>query len=93
MQFDATITSKGQVTLPAKLRARLKLNDGDKIEFYLDHNGCVLMRPRNRPALAFLDALRPRTPMADIASDEEAVTKAVTRRDARSRQRRRPPSK
>lgn len=30
---QATITSKGQVTIPASVRAKLKVGAGDKIEF------------------------------------------------------------
>jgi AbrB family looped-hinge helix DNA binding protein len=29
----ATITSKGQITIPAKLRSELRLEPGDRIEF------------------------------------------------------------
>jgi len=31
--YEATITSKGQVTLPKELRQRLRLHDGDKVRF------------------------------------------------------------
>jgi AbrB family looped-hinge helix DNA binding protein len=53
---EATVTSKGQITIPAQLRARLNLKDGDKVEFYADHEGRIMMRPRNRSPAAFLGA-------------------------------------
>ena len=87
MHFEATITSKGQVTLPARLRAKLNLNDGDKVEFYVDHEGHIMMRPRNRSAKGFLDALEPRRPDPALASDDAAIAKAVEERDARTRRR------
>ena len=87
MHFEATITSKGQVTIPARLRAKLNLKDGDKVEFYVDHEGRITLRPRNRSASAFLDALEPRLPDPQIQSDDEAVAIAVEKRDARSRRR------
>jgi AbrB family looped-hinge helix DNA binding protein len=31
--FEAKVTSKGQITLPAKLRARLQIEKGDKVVF------------------------------------------------------------
>lgn len=34
--MQATITSKGQITIPKKLRNHLHLNTGDKVEFVLD---------------------------------------------------------
>jgi antitoxin PrlF len=88
MHFEATVTSKGQITIPAQLRAHLNLKDGDKVEFYADHEGRIIMRPRNRSAAAFLAALEPRTPDPSISSDDEAIAKAVGERDARSRRRR-----
>ena len=36
--MQATITSKGQITIPKKLRNNLHLNAGDKVEFVLDKN-------------------------------------------------------
>lgn len=36
---QATITSKGQVTIPAPVRANLKVGAGDKIEFVEIENG------------------------------------------------------
>ncbi len=87
MQFEATITSKGQVTIPARLREKLNLNDGDKVEFYVDHDGRVMMRPRQRSARAFLDALEPRHADPSLASDDDAIAKAIEERDAKTRRR------
>jgi antitoxin PrlF len=85
MHFEATVTPKGQITVPAQLRARLNLKDGDKVEFYADHEGQIMMRPRNRSAAAFLEALEPRMPAPSIGSDDEEIAKAVAERDTRSR--------
>ena len=87
MQFEATVTSKGQVTLPARLRERLNLKDGDKVEFYVDHEGRIMMRPRNRSAKGFLEALEPRRPDPAFDSDDAAIAAAVEQRDARTRRR------
>ena len=32
--YEVTVTSKGQITIPAELRAKLNLKEGDKVEFY-----------------------------------------------------------
>ena len=87
MHFEAKITSKGQVTLPVRLREKLNLKNGDTIEFYLDHEGQVMVRPRNRSPRRFLDALEPRQPDPAFASDDEAIADAVEQRDARTRRR------
>jgi bifunctional DNA-binding transcriptional regulator/antitoxin component of YhaV-PrlF toxin-antitoxin module len=65
----------------------MNLKEGDTVEFYADHEGRIMMRPRNRSTAAFLDALEPRMPDPSIGSDEEAIAKAVAERDARSRRR------
>ena len=85
MNFEATITSKGQVTLPARLRAMMNLKDGDKVEFYSDHEGRITMRARNRSTSGFLDALEPRRPDPNVGSDDEAIELAVAARDNRTK--------
>lgn len=42
----ATVTSKGQVTLPAKMRDALGLVPGSKVEFEEQPNGDYLVRRR-----------------------------------------------
>ena len=41
----ATITSKGQITIPKAVRERLMLDAGDKIEFVFTKNREALIRP------------------------------------------------
>lgn len=40
----ATVTSKGQVTLPKQVRESLKVEPGDQIDFVLDADGEVRVR-------------------------------------------------
>jgi len=40
----ATLTSKGQLTLPRKVRDALRLKPGDQIEFILEADGEVRLR-------------------------------------------------
>ena len=44
----ATITSKGQVTIPKEVRESLMLNPGDKIEFVVTEKREVFIRPVSR---------------------------------------------
>jgi len=37
----ATITSKGQITLPGELRKKLALHAGDKVDFFLTKDGYI----------------------------------------------------
>jgi len=41
----ATLTSKGQVTIPKKIRESLKLQSGDKIEIVVTKEGEAIIRP------------------------------------------------
>lgn len=40
-----TITSKGQLTIPKKLRTLLNLHPGNRVEFIIDEDGTVKMIP------------------------------------------------
>ena len=44
----STMTSKGQVTIPADIRRCLHLKPGDKIDFQLEENGTARLFPFSR---------------------------------------------
>ena len=44
----ATLTSKGQVTIPKAVRQQLKLSTGDQILFRIEADGTVRLRPALR---------------------------------------------
>jgi antitoxin PrlF len=41
----STLTSKGQITLPKQVREKLALDTGDPIDFVIQPNGDVLLKP------------------------------------------------
>jgi AbrB family looped-hinge helix DNA binding protein len=45
----ATVTTKGQVTIPKEIRDYLKLETGSKVEFVIDESGNVKIVPLNVP--------------------------------------------
>lgn len=45
---EATITSKGQITIPAEIRKQMNLEPRDRVVFTLLPNGTTVMRAKNR---------------------------------------------
>ena len=48
----STISSKGQITLPVEIRARLGVKTGDQVEFYVE-DGKTVLRPVRRAGNPF----------------------------------------
>lgn len=75
MKATATISSKGQLTLPKEVRKRLGVEKGDEVEFTLDEHG-VHLRPKRHgvnPFLAWLEAGGSAgTPFEDVREDRHA---------------------
>lgn len=42
---SATVTSKGQITVPVAVRSRMGIRTGDRVEFVLNQNGHFEMIP------------------------------------------------
>jgi AbrB family looped-hinge helix DNA binding protein len=49
MSTDATLTSKGQTTIPKPIRDGLRMKTGDRMSFTLMPDGVVIMRVKNKP--------------------------------------------
>jgi AbrB family looped-hinge helix DNA binding protein len=56
LEVEATMTSKGQITLPAALRAKLGLTAGAKVKFIYDGKR-TLLKPQT-PVSAYRGVLR-----------------------------------
>jgi AbrB family looped-hinge helix DNA binding protein len=51
MTIDATLTSKGQTTIPKEIRDSLGLKPGDRMTFTLMPDGTVVMRVKSRSVM------------------------------------------
>lgn len=68
----ATITSKGQITIPKEVRDRLGLKPGDRVEIYVDHDGrAVIERTLKLEELAGI------LPRPEKALSVEEINQAV----------------
>ena len=50
MSTEATLTSKGQTTIPKKIRDSLGMKTGDRMSFTMMPDGVVIMRVKNKRA-------------------------------------------
>ena len=73
----ATLTSKGQVTIPKEIRDALTLNSGDKLEFEVNDRGDLLVRPVTRSVSDVFGRLQQSRPAA-VTIDE--MNKAIEKR-------------
>jgi antitoxin PrlF len=71
-QFETTMTQKGQVTIPAAIRARLGLRPKDRVRFDVDGDE-VKLRPASSNLLAGLGAVAPHRCPEDWSAVEDAV--------------------
>ena len=65
---DATTTSKGQVTIPKEIRDRLDIEEGTELEFVLEDDGTLTVRPKD-PPMERLRSVRERLSDRDIDVD------------------------
>ena len=81
----ATLTSKGQITLPTDLRKRLQLVAGDRIEFYDQADGTFALRPITGTVKDLKGIVpKPAKPVS-IEDMDRAIIAAQAKRDKASR--------
>ena len=78
----ATITSKGQITIPVEVRKKLGLKAGDQISFFADDDGRYTFEPKTGSIMemeGILKHLRPSTLdyIPTIQEMDEAILEAV----------------
>jgi antitoxin PrlF len=87
-KLDATVTSKGQVTVPVEIRERLGVKPGDRLRFHLSDSGRLTVTAIHRRSIfdrldeLKLPPLGRRLTRADIDS---AVDEAMRAQEERIR--------
>jgi AbrB family looped-hinge helix DNA binding protein len=76
----ATVTSKGQLTLPKRVREVLKVDAGDVVDFVLEPDGSVTVRA-GRYDVADLQGIlkKPARKPVSIAAMDQAIARARAR--------------
>ena len=78
--MHATVTSKGQVTIPKPIRDRLHLEPGDKIDFILDEAGDVRVTPVTAPVARLRGMVpKPSSPVS-LEKMDEAIARGASRK-------------
>ncbi len=77
----ATVTSKGQITIPIEVRAELGLNPGDRIEFVKNEKGRFVLFPKNGSVKRLKGIFGKLSPVVSV----EQMNEAIAERGARLR--------
>jgi len=76
MSMVATLTSKGQITIPAGVRKRLSLHTGDKVAFVVAENRAEMI-PLSQPVQALKTILPKPRKRLSLAEMEAAMARAA----------------
>jgi antitoxin PrlF len=77
----ATLTSKGQVTVPKEVRDLLKLKKGQELDFQMAGDGQVILRAKNRDVRLLKGMFKaPRGTRATIREINETIAGAYAGR-------------
>jgi AbrB family looped-hinge helix DNA binding protein len=76
-----TVTSKGQVTIPKRIRDFLRVKSGDRIDFEIDPHGTVIVRPAGTDVGALKGVLhRPQRRPVSLEAMDAAIARHHRRR-------------
>lgn len=80
----ATLTSKGQITIPKEVRDRLRVDAGDRLSFLVQDDGSVVVRPLARDVRELAGLLhRPGRAPVSLAKMNAGVAARMRRRYGR----------
>lgn len=82
---EAKVTSKGQITIPKKIREKLNINPGDKVTFSENEEGDLVIKSNKKSILRLAGILhRPDQEKVTIEEMNEAVKEAVAEKYKKS---------
>jgi antitoxin PrlF len=90
----ATLTSKGQITLPKEIRDRLRLDAGSLLDFQILEDNTITVRQVQPDARRIRGLLKsPHATPLTVQQMDEAVSRHLSERQARTRSSRKPTSR
>lgn len=76
-----TLTSKGQITIPKEIRARLRLQSGQRLDFQLLDSGQVVVKPLTNDIRRLKGSVQPaRRRPASLAEMDKAIAEGFAGR-------------
>jgi AbrB family looped-hinge helix DNA binding protein len=71
--MEATLTSRGQLTVPKPIRDRLRLHAGDRLQFVLRDDGHVEMVPKRSSLRELKGLIKPPVTGVTLAGVRRAI--------------------
>ncbi|MEO5740716.1 MAG: AbrB/MazE/SpoVT family DNA-binding domain-containing protein [Vicinamibacterales bacterium] len=82
----ATLTTKGQVTIPKEVREHLGVDTGDRLSFVVQEDGTVIVKPITRHVRELSGLLhRPEQRAVSITEMDKSIAKRMHARFGRRR--------
>ncbi len=83
----ATLTSKGQITVPKVVREHLHLASGDRLEFIIERNGRVRLQPVTGSVRQLYGMFRQnKRPTPSVEQMDETVIETLSQENERIRE-------
>ena len=77
----ATVTSKGQITIPKPIRDQLGLRTGDRVDFWVTEEGSVVMQPLTVDLRSLKGCLKTDIRGVTVEDMNEAIRREASRLD------------
>jgi len=74
----ATVTSKGQITMPKEIRDHLGVDAGDRVSFHIGHTGEVIVEPETVDVRSLRGMLKRRGRRVSLEAMEAAIRRGAT---------------
>lgn len=76
----ATLTSKGQITVPKPVREALGVRPGDRLAFHIHEDGTVTVEAETIDLRSLRGTIRPRVRGVTVDAMQAAIRRAATHR-------------
>ncbi|HEX3526839.1 MAG TPA: AbrB/MazE/SpoVT family DNA-binding domain-containing protein [Thermoanaerobaculia bacterium] len=76
----ATMTSKGQITIPKEVRETLGLQAGHRMSFEVREDGVLEMHPETIDLMSLCGIIKPSVRGVTLEAMDEAIRSAATRK-------------